>query len=84
MCNAQLRAEMCSWSVQGLILKCVFVGSRLFNVVWHETFLYVGLVRLALPETLVFCFSCCERSELLSSGLAETVEGFFLNFISFD
>lgn len=38
--------------------------------------LCLGLVRLVLPKALVFCFSCCERSELLSSGMAETVEGF--------
>lgn len=71
---------MCSWSAQGLILKCVSVGIHLLNVVWHEKLLVIGLVRLVLPKALVFCFSCCKRSELLSSGLAETVGGFL--FIS--
>lgn len=40
--NIQLSAEMCSWSVQGLILKCVSVGIHLLNVVWHEKLLVIA------------------------------------------
>lgn len=40
--------------------------------------LCIVLVGVALPKVLVFCFSCCKRSEPLSSGLAETAKGFLL------